>query len=553
LLHDFRALRVNAEGAGARDKLWRMPKNPTGTPLRAEVFPSWSTPLRAEPQRDATRLADLPRGHVVTVESGGAWLRVSTVVDGRALHGYVSHEQLRGLGEATGVEEPAKPAPTHDARLPPLRGQIAEASALFVRAKPGAAGPILGKLSLQPMEVTVLESREIKTEGPPSKDLWYRVRFSEEDFQQVAFTYAASLLGDRMAGNVDAIARGDAHDKALGAHQGTEAWIGQAAIPTIAMPWPFFLELLAAFDAEHADEPVLRRLSRLRQLGEESDVPANEVVGAGADIANPLNRDKRQPDPKRWQLLYESKQVELPGGEIVDIHHFLLGVESLIDDGRRSEERRITPLDLPVGQSYAAATWSGDVGGAVADFVHHKSETWEKGRIIGRAEDDVLKFYFRTRAPDLDLLGDIDAWGAYELAPSPKDKPRINFNDSLVRLLTSYYGPDTQTPQQQATTVAFGRSRGLRNLLMHYGFTSAAGLEQQTVAVAAMEEQVFIFSKAWYQAKQPSFLGKVQQPSRSAQDDLAAVSHAMTLMFVQWLEAQCRRYDVSLDESSMPQ
>ena len=33
--------------------------------------------------------------------------------------------------------------------------------------------------------------------------------------------------------------------------------------------------------------------------------------------------------------------MEFPDGEIIDIHHFLLGVEGLIDDGRRSDDRTV--------------------------------------------------------------------------------------------------------------------------------------------------------------------------------------------------------------------
>ena len=528
----------------------QLPTTPHGLPFEAEVFPNWSTPLRNEPRYDAIRLIDLPRHHIVSVEGGKAWLRVKTVVGGKPLSGFISHEQLRPISSRPRPTPAPQPNASTNPDLPPLRGQITEASALFVRAEPGSEGAILGKLSLRGMEVIVFESREVRDSGIPIKDLWYHVRFNQRDFETVVSTYSGELVSEQLSGVPKASALIEAHTATLRAHRGTDGWVGRGAVPTIAMPWPFFLRLLAVFEAEHADEPILTRLSRLRQIGEESDVPANQVVGAGADVKNQMNLDQRTHDPKRWQLLYESKQVELPGGEIVDIHHMLLGVESLLEDGRRSESRTITFYKIPViniGQSYAAATWSGDVGGAAADFVHHMSVTWEKGSAIGRSEDDVMRFYFRTRAPDLDLLGDIDAWGAYELVPTPKTAG-FNLNMSLVAVLTSYYGTGSASNAEHQRAVSFGRARGLRNLLTHYGFTSTSSLASQETAVAALEKQVLIFSKAWFQAKS-SFAGKTQAPPPWAEDQLIFASRRMTQLFVEWLQTQCRRYNVTLESN----
>jgi len=530
----------------------RLPKNPEGTPFPAEVFPHWSTPLHNRPSQEATsRIVDLPRYHVVTVESGRAWLRVSAVVDGTTLTGFISHEQLRRVSapepEDGAEKDPATVEP--DPALPPLHGVIAEPAAYFVRAAPGGSGAKLGKLSLQTMHVTVLKAEEVKAEGPPSKDLWYHVRFTPKDFETVVMTYSLELMNLQLANDPGVAAEIALHDAALRAHHGTEAWIGQAALPTIAMPWDHFLLLLDGFEKAHAGQALLERLSRLRQMGEESDVPGNQTVGAGADLENQVNRDQITPDPNRWQLLFESKQVELPGGEIVDIHHFLLGVESLIDDGRRSENRTITYYGIPVtkiGQSYAAATWSGDVGAAAADFIHHKSRVWEEASVLGRSEAELLNFYFRTRAPDFDLLADIDAWGAYELVPHGEPEQRSSVT-SLVALVTAYYGPAAQTPALHEFVLRNNRAHGIRNLLTHYGFTSATGLRSQTDAARRIEDQVLIFSTAWYQVKSDLPIENVQGPSPRTQEDLADASRKMTEIFLDWLEKQARSYAVTLD------
>jgi hypothetical protein len=81
--------------------VFRIPLEPADTPFLAEVFPAWSTPLREQPSRDGRRLADLPRGHAVTVEGGRGWIRVSTSFEGKELVGFISHEQLRRRADQT--------------------------------------------------------------------------------------------------------------------------------------------------------------------------------------------------------------------------------------------------------------------------------------------------------------------------------------------------------------------------------------------------------------------------------------------------------------------
>jgi hypothetical protein len=83
------------------DVVFRIPLEPADTPFLAEVFPAWSTPLREQPSRDGRRLADLPRGHAVTVEGGRGWIRVSTSFEGKELVGFISHEQLRRRADQT--------------------------------------------------------------------------------------------------------------------------------------------------------------------------------------------------------------------------------------------------------------------------------------------------------------------------------------------------------------------------------------------------------------------------------------------------------------------
>ena len=185
------------------------------------------------------------------------------------------------------------------------------------------------------------------------------------------------------------------HQVALAFHQGVEGWVGAHALSTIAMPWDHFLGLLAEFEDDF-DEDVLTQLSRIRQMGENADVPGNDAAGAGHDVPNQVTIADRSPDPDRWSIVSKAKQVELPDGEIIDIHHFLLGVDGRVDDGRRSDDRTVyadldslplpswlpplpegipLPVPLPIGRElHPRSPGRAMSAGGVNDHVRHESE-----------------------------------------------------------------------------------------------------------------------------------------------------------------------------------
>ena len=421
---------------------------------------------------------------------------------------------------------------------------VTEASGYFVRQAPGGDEQILGKLHYTEYDVTVLEGRVIpKDGGPEIEDLWYRVRFAPEDFERVVVEYEVVLSRDQFdPGGLEAI---DNHAAAIAAHQGTEGWIGQAALSVVAMPWSHFLLLLDDFEHQYASEDVGTRLSRLRQMGENPDVAGNDAAGSGADVPNQISIWDRHPDPAFWSILLEAKQVEFPDGEVLDIHHFLLGVESLIDDGRRDDDRTVVGsfagiglVDLRIGESFSALTWSGDVGGAVGDMVCHLSPDWEAA--APRTRQETVAFYLRTRAPSFDLLADVDAWGAYTLMPradgAAQSDPPVT---TLVELVTTVYGPaDVATPEHQASRDGF-RARGVRRMLLHYGFAHPTGLLMQVEPVERMEEQLEIFSNTWFLMKELKALSLEDPwpwPDDAETAELKKVTLEMSPPFLEWLD-----------------
>lgn len=75
-------------------KIWRMPQNPSLVPLQGIIIP-WSAALQESPSFTSKTLADIPRGHAVTILGGKAWIKVKTVLGDKLLEGYISHELIR--------------------------------------------------------------------------------------------------------------------------------------------------------------------------------------------------------------------------------------------------------------------------------------------------------------------------------------------------------------------------------------------------------------------------------------------------------------------------
>lgn len=466
----------------------------------------------------------------------------------------------------------AFPEETVEAALPPpthLYGVTSPASQYFVRASPN--GEIIGQLVLSEMRVQVIGEA-----GTNIEDLWLQVRFQASDMETIQAAYASSMATqvarlpglqtrrDELRAQIhqlqsrpglsfevqapinrvrQALAPIESEIQQIEAHQrrlvtpytGRTAWVGAAALGVVAMHYDSFLDLVDAFDAAHSHEPLRDRLTRLRQFGEDASLEGDTVVGRGGNLPNRVTQSSRS-NTSNWQLLFEAKQIRMPDGSFIDIHHFILGLDALAlprDDQSSNRVLRSWGIaSVSVGESWSATTWSGDVGGAVGDYVLHRSSAWEAQNTT---EDNSrrLRFYFETRAPDMDLLADIDAWGSFSAIP------RTNTSQtsltSLRQIFESTYGPAGQTAQEYNTQITPQRRRGVENFLCNYGFTSPRALVSQTEARTRVLEQVRIFATGWYDTRagggQPVF-GRTGSTDRRIQ----TASSQMTDMFLRWLQ-----------------
>src|SRR6185295_8748881 len=227
-----------------------------------------------------------------------------------------------------------------------------------------------------------------------------------------------------------------------------------AALGVVAMHYDSFLDLVDQFDRAHANEPLRDRLTRLRQYGEDASLEGDRVVGRGGDLPNRVTQSSRT-NTSNWDLFFEGKQIRMPDGSFVDAHHFILGLDALAlprsDQSSSRVLRSWAIATVDVGESWSATTWSGDVGGAVGDYVLHKSAVWEAANT--REDNETrLRFYFDTRAPSMDLLADIDSWGAFGDIPRT-NQSASNFT-SLRQIFEATYGPADQTPQEYNRQIA---------------------------------------------------------------------------------------------------
>jgi hypothetical protein len=205
-----------------------------------------------------------------------------------------------------------------------------------------------------------------------------------------------------------------------------------------------------------------------------------------------------------------------------------------------------------MGESYAAVTWSGDIGASATGMVRHDYQDWEDAALFGRGEDETIRLYLSMSAPDFDLLADVDSWGAADFVPVPGRAPPPLGVESLVGLVTRAYGPAGGPSTAHTFARSANRSNGIRKILTHYGFTSATGLLSQGQAVARMGEQVLIIAKTFFQVQAARAIlgGGLSEglPQPTAQEELALTdaSAKMTPLFVTWLQGLVTQYGVTL-------
>lgn len=367
----------------------------------------------------------------------------------------------------------------------------------------GASGVILGKLQGDPVSVRV------SGKAIGSGYVWYRI----EILSEAEFTNLVASRQETLTASTDKTVK-----ECLANQMG---WVtADAVIANVTLAQ--FLRQLAGFEKQYETLTIKARITKLRQMAHKKELPFDKVIGVDSGS---LYKDQRADVYNLYQILKDAGGVQLPSGEVVDMYHFLVGLDALQPD--RMVETQ-TKWGKPIGSSYAAATWAGDIGSGAADKLQKHDEEYQKhfakkglkGNALERHE---TKHYFKKRAPTADLLGDLDSWAGVQKIPQAS---------SLVSIIAQTYGTNAA---DSAATVDKTRKEAVSRFLGHYGFTATTGLKGQP-AKASIQSEIFQFGIIWTLNR--SIFG-------TDETKLWEESSVMADMFLDWLEGVATNHSVT--------
>jgi hypothetical protein len=291
--------------------------------------------------------------------------------------------------------------------------------------------------------------------------------------------------------------------------------------------WPFFLAQVDAFEAANKTLSLDARITKLRQWSHEKKLNFDSVIGTahGSEYL-----DTRGFVKEEWEILKDSQVVTTPGGEDVNVYHLMVGLDVLTKKVEHQTDWRFA-----IGQNYAASTWSGDLGSAAADAMLAQDKDWESVFISPKAPEASkrsarLAHYYQTRAPETEMLGDLDAWGIDE------ERSADSSLTSIAKLLASYYGPATAGGSRKPTGK---RKKSIEAFLRNYGFVTASPLKGQTAARDAMKEQVLLFAKQWLRNRKDS---PYSGTDKALADMTTWYIEPMLDQYLDWLDGLVKTY-----------
>jgi len=390
--------------------------------------------------------------------------------------------------------EPGPDFPTlrlHDPSLPDLFADVSELSArtnpnaqLHLRMAAGQSGQSIGCLAGDEVRVIVLE-KELE-EDPRNQ---FRSRY---EFKNPPRTWYHIRTEEPLSVTERPLDDGTPIWTTL--QSGTEAWLAGGLFVRVRK-WPDFVADLFQLEQEVGAVPLAMAITRLRQLSSERKGGFDDVIGTPT---GPAYIEDIPWLTRVWQMFRDYEAFEAPDGRWVDFHHLLIGLDVL---ARPEREASVKVLGIPfsVGMNWAAATWAGDLGSAIADSVTRPENSLEWRSLAaasGAPTDGAFDFFLHTRAPDWDLLGDLDAWGITALREGAASNV-----PSLSELLMTYY-EDLVQPDWAVRPYPRHRSTAVGRFLGHYGFTVPAQdlldlqhLHHQTRPYGDVREAIITFAQ----------------------------------------------------------
>lgn len=243
-------------------------------------------------------------------------------------------------------------------------------------------------------------------------------------------------------------------------------------------PLPFYVfigELRRFEDLNAGDIDIEEQIRRLRRCGHESSLIFDEVLNLPVGDKQHYSNNKLGGS---FQFLKDHNRIDVHGHEL-DFWHLFVGLDALSRDKGKNDT--VNLLKLPVAQytqmeRAAAATWAGDIGSALTDWMVRFSQDQENKNNFKTLESR-LDYYWKSRASTADLEGEILAWGIYDLRKSFKSQ-------RLSDVLLYFFHP---------AQFLKNRRKAFELFIKHYSLPG----KPADPDIPRLEKQISEFAKIW--------------------------------------------------------
>ncbi len=347
-----------------------------------------------------------------------------------------------------------------------------------LRSEPVPNSFIFGRLPGTPTSITVLDKRALSRDGSNN---WYKIQFNPPGL----FTTLALSVPPAIGGGL-----------ARDMYNNQQAWVTETALK-LYIPYTSLLAQIRNYEADPAVAAltVPQRITMLRQLHQDTNLPYDDIIGSPHGTRTAADRPELS---NLIQLLRgPATGIIAPDGTMLDFAHFLITLDAyrypdrnaMFDIGAYfggSLFSRVTP-PLPIGSSRAVMSWSGDVGGAIGNYmIEHEN------RGLTALDTAAMSSHFERSAPDADLLGNLDGLGAQNMLTTSSPATL----EALVRLY--YEGIASRGAAPVPGAMNNHRRDALGRFLASYGFTGVTGLATPSAARNCILSDAGLFGHVWY-------------------------------------------------------
>jgi hypothetical protein len=433
--------------------------------------------------------------------------------------------------------------------LPPLEARTDVHDELHLRTGPDDADRSLGVLAGDEAATSIIQ----KAYETDSDRIWYSL-----------------VLKTPVTVTSKPVSEGDIHYSVLNPDTGPEEiWLSAGGFSIRAIPWDAFRRGIRAWESQYLSLPLRQRITLLRRLSHKRDANFDEIF---REAAGSMYLDDLRYQDGRWQMFLDYDAFIAPDGRWIEIQHVLVGLDALSRPNIRATVTGGTGVPFSLGTTWEASTWAGDLGSAVADSRTLSPGPWEwfaRPKTLA----DRFGYFLRTRAPEYELLADVDAWG---ILPLLEERPDLESIDDLLAL----YYEDLVSPVlnvREADLLATGpalsmtpfprrRPTAIRLFLRNYGYefprelrpASGAEVWRELVenvnvlasqsATRRIQGAIRTFATVWLAKNSKlafveSLLG---DPAERAEIEIA--TDDATRYFLFWLEQEAIRHGVDTRE-----